>query len=577
MALALLAIALTAALAAAFAYRAGRGSAKAPALSFTQLTFDAGVEGNPTIAPDGKTFVYEKQGAAGRQLFLQRVDGRSAIALSRSEAHDDHAAAFSPDGSQIAFRSDRDGGGIFVMGATGESVRRLTSTGFDPSWSPDGSEIVFASEEMLSPTSRNSVSSLSAVNAGTGAVRRIASGDAMQPSVSPNGKRVLYWGLPVGGGQRDLYTVALNGDASSVVAATQDAPLDWNAVWASDGKSILFSSDRGGTMNIWRLGIDEESGKPQGEPQPLAVPASWAGHISLSRDGHHLIYVARTVTEERHLGTFDPAKGGVTIEEKPLFNGSMLVRNAEPSPDGQWVAFSTEGRQEDVFVIRSDGSEIRQLTNDIHRDRGVSWAPDGSRVLFYSTREGDYDAWSVRIDGSEVTKLTEEAHVNFPKMSPDGKRLAFYDLEHGRIADLNRLPASTAATLPPLPNGHGFLVTGWSPDGTRLVGSNWQTASLLFVYSLASSTYRPLGRVVTTPASSDQFKSSALRISARWIDNRRVLVSYQDDALAVIDVDSNAEQVVGKAADAVISGNGRTFLSGRRRSEGDIWMVTLGK
>ena len=57
--------------------------------------------------------------------------------------------AYSPDGKRIAFRSERDGGGIFIMGASGESVMRLTDFGYNPSWSPDGKEIVCAMEGVV--------------------------------------------------------------------------------------------------------------------------------------------------------------------------------------------------------------------------------------------------------------------------------------------------------------------------------------------------------------------------------------------------------------------------------------------
>src|SRR5581483_10135978 len=312
------------------AWRAGRSSAALPRESFKQLTFEAGRSSSPSIAPDGKTFVFVKGEGPHRQLFLQRIDGRTALALSKSADDDDHEPAFSPDGSEIAFRSERAGGGIFVMGATGESVRRITSTGHNPAWTPDGKSIVFCSEEMLTPTSRASVASLSIADRASGTVRELFKGDAMQPDVSPHQKRIAFWALPPKGGQRDLYTVAMNGDPKSVVAATNDAALDWNPVWAPDGKSLLFSSDRGGTMNLWRLPIDEESGKPQGPPQPLSVPAMYAGHISIARNGNQVVYASLMTTNELRRGAIDPATLALTLDPQPVLSGSMLIRTVEP-------------------------------------------------------------------------------------------------------------------------------------------------------------------------------------------------------------------------------------------------------
>jgi hypothetical protein len=79
------------------------------------------------------------------------------------------AGAFSPDGERIAFRSEREGGGIFVMGATGESRNRVTHFGHDPGWSPDGRRLVVATEQTLNPLNRITNSALWIVEMGGGA------------------------------------------------------------------------------------------------------------------------------------------------------------------------------------------------------------------------------------------------------------------------------------------------------------------------------------------------------------------------------------------------------------------------
>ena len=83
---------------------------------------------------------------------LRRVGGGNPINLTPGTPWDDTQPAFSPDGQQIAFRSEREGGGIFVMGATGESVRRVSDSGYNPAWSPDGRELVVATEGVIEPS-----------------------------------------------------------------------------------------------------------------------------------------------------------------------------------------------------------------------------------------------------------------------------------------------------------------------------------------------------------------------------------------------------------------------------------------
>src|SRR6266496_2743821 len=114
--------------------------------TFTQLTDQAGPEYFPSLSPDGKSFVYASYAAGNWDIYFQRVGGKNPLNLTKDSPADDSQPAFSPDGERVAFRSERDGGGIFLMGATGESVKRLTNFGYNPAWSPDGKEIVCATQ-----------------------------------------------------------------------------------------------------------------------------------------------------------------------------------------------------------------------------------------------------------------------------------------------------------------------------------------------------------------------------------------------------------------------------------------------
>src|SRR6185369_13066379 len=131
-------------------------------------------------------------------------------------------------------------------------------------------------------------SALWAVSFQTGSKRLITAGDAVQPSWSPRGDRLAYWGIHRGG-QRDIWTIPAAGGTS--VQVTSDAAVDWNPEWSPDGGSLYFVSDRGGSMNLWRVAINARTGAPLGAPQPATTPSGYTEHPSFARDGRSLAYV----------------------------------------------------------------------------------------------------------------------------------------------------------------------------------------------------------------------------------------------------------------------------------------------
>lgn len=237
------------------------------------------------------------------------MGGRKPINLTEDSPTADFAPAFSPDGETIAFRSDRNGGGIFVMGATGESVRRVTDFGYDPAWSPDGSELVVSTEPVEHPLARDGISELWIVPRAGGERRRLTAGDAVGPSWSPDGKRIAYWAWRDPDWQRDVYTIATDGSETAGVLVTDDAPVDWSPTWTRDGRGLYFGSNRGGTMNLWRVDVDPTTGRATAPPAPVTTPSTWSGDFTLSADGQRLAYATRDERTEVWTADFDPDTG----------------------------------------------------------------------------------------------------------------------------------------------------------------------------------------------------------------------------------------------------------------------------
>src|SRR5207253_1589414 len=126
----------------------------------------------------------------------------------------------------------------------------------------------------------------------------------------------------------------------------------------------------------------------------------------------------------------------------------------------------------EIYRVKSDGTDLRNLTNNPGWDASASWSPDGSKVVFASNREGPFKIFVMNADGSNLVRITDDAAGDGrPLWSPDGQRIAFerggFDVLNNRelwVMDANganqvRLTNNTA--------DDGWHT--WSPDGTRLV------------------------------------------------------------------------------------------------------------
>jgi Tol biopolymer transport system component len=489
--------------------------------------------------------------------------------LTKGSLADESEPAFSPDGEWIAFRSERDGGGIFIMGATGESVRRLTDAGHNPAWSPDGSEIAYATEGVSGPEGRWTMSQIWAVAVLSGGRRLVSPGDAVQPRWSPHGQRISYWQYK--GGQRDLATVSAQGGPASEV--TNDTAMDWSPVWSPDGRYLYFSSNRGGSMNIWRVPIEERSGRVLGAFESVTTPSLYSGDLSFSRDGTLLAYADRISSYKLRSVGFDATNGRSLGQPSPAA-GPAEASDPSPSQDGNWLAFVSGRNQDDVFVVRTDGTDLRQLTNDPYRDLGPRWSSDGERILFFSNRSGRFQVWSINADGSGRKQLTEAAdEMWFPVWSPDGKRVAAFDSKarNTSVFDATVPWSEQSPQLLPVLNEMGgrFQVWSWSPDGRLLAGTELMPDGRrqgVLVYSFEDRRFRALTSV-------GRF--------AVWLRDSRRLVFSAGDTLNLIDSQSREVKEVLSVAPHEpgqyfsISADNRTIYFSVFEDEGNIWLASL--
>jgi eukaryotic-like serine/threonine-protein kinase len=532
-----------------------------------QLTTMEGLERFPAVSPNGQWIAYVTAAAGNDDIYLQSASGDAPVNLTRDNPANDTMPAFSPDGESIAFRSERDGGGLFVMRRTGEATRRVTTGGFYPSWLPDGDEIAFSTQGPEEPVERRSFSELRVVSAVGGRPRALETGDAVQPRISPHALRVAYWGFPatkgtktLSGGNSDIWTADLNG--AHAVRATDDDAEDWNPTWSSDGRWLFFLSNRAGSMHLWRIAIDERTGITRGDPQPIPTPVPSLAHFSLSSDGRFGAYASIVSTRDVARIAFNAASGTVTGPVKPITSALHDIRAFDVTADGRSLVVAT-GRiagREDLYVVSTDNGSTRRLTDDVARDRFPVWAHNGERVLFYSDRGGAFDLWTIDADGRGLRSLAK-SRLLMPIPSRDGAYVAAGD--HQLVVYDARDASRPVEILPPLPDPAVLpqSANDWPSDG-RLISISAAGAVEVWLYSRGQRSYRRL----------------ADGAAPAWTVDGRRRVAERQGRLVIFDTASGEGKeilaVTGESLESpLLSGDNSQLFFARSTAKGDIWTV----
>jgi Tol biopolymer transport system component len=293
--------------------------------------------------------------------------------------------------------------------------------------------------------------------------------------------------------------------------------------------------------------------------------------LSLSQDGQHIAYVARVETRNILKVGFDVSKRTALGAGFWVTQGSKNLTFPDVSPDGNWVAFNSLGNQQDVFIIRTDGEGIRQLTNDPYRDWGPRWAPDGKSIAFCSNRSGKFEIWSIRPDGSGLKQLTRFPRAHYAVWSPDGTRMSYsYHSPNGNSMFNPSLPDAKPFALPSLPDEtQTFEAWDWSPDGKALAGIQHQSSGVhtgIILYSIDTAKFETLTHFGEWPI---------------WLQDERSILFFSEGKIFSVDLESKEprelvfpqpQHIVGAFA---VSPDEKFLYLTIDTTQADIWLANL--
>lgn len=252
---------------------------------------------------------------------------------------------------------------VCIMNADGSGMRVLTTEKkrhYYPSLAPDGGSVVYTS------FLEQNVYEIYSLNLNSGNVDQLTDklGVLTAPEISPDGGSiVLSRGNPANGSQRVAVMDRNGKDARNIVSG-------WDPTWSPDGEQILFASDLEGGVQLF---IANRNGK---EPRRVTNLPSIRGRSDWSPDGQ-LIVTYSGPAWHREVYILD-ADGSNVRQLTPDGGNSQ---GPSFSPDGKWVAFTAyfdnygDDHGCEIYVIRTDGTDLRRLTNNDYCDYQPRWGP----------------------------------------------------------------------------------------------------------------------------------------------------------------------------------------------------------
>jgi Tol biopolymer transport system component len=413
---------------------------------FVRLVGSAAHEFSPAISPDGKWVGYLSNARGPTDIWVKSIAGGDPVNLTAGldlevQTQDSIGGLdISPDGTQLAFIAAPSGTAALRFATylmpvpLGGTPRRLMEGQQGMRWSPDGKQITF-----IKPGGSYGDSLFVADSDGRNEREIVKHSGAFhihQPRWSADGREVYFnYGFHNNNGETtQIFKVRAEGGAPEPVVRTARravAPLP-----SSDNRHLFFAANPDDVnMNLWQRDLTT------GNDRRLTFGLGEYDTPSISADGRRLVATASDVRQAlvRVRLSFDKPPALERLSEG--YGGDV-----HPcwSPDGTRVVFSsTRGGSRNIWWARADLSHPVALTTWSAMDDGPAYSPDGSQVAFVSDQGGRRGIWVVSADGGTPRLIAPaEVLLNTLSWSRDGTRLV-YSTPGGELPQIQIVDVST--------------------------------------------------------------------------------------------------------------------------------------
>lgn len=448
------------------------------------------------ISPDGTTIAFSYKG----DIFTVPVKGGLAHQITSNPAYD-FCPVWSPDGSIIAFASDRNGGNdVFVVSKNGGEPSRVTvhSANETPIAFKDDSTILYKANILPDPESmqfpEGTFSQVYAINIKGGRPTMFSTLPLEDICFSADGKTFLYhdkkgyedpWRKHhTSSVTRDIWKCEFEGDNVKNGKFTQLSDFkgeNRNPVYTPDEKSFYYLCEQSGSFNVWKR--DFAGGKPVQITNFTTNPVRFLsiasnGTLCFGYDGE--IYTCKEGGEPQKVEV------RVVADKQDRDIIKRRVRRADEmavSKDGKQVAFIYAG---DVYVTSTEYETTKRITNTAVQERDIDFAPDGRSLIYSSERDGLWQVYRTSIVNDDekyfpyCTEMKEDRITNSdqtsfqPLFKPDGKEVAF--IENRTAIKVINLETKAVRTVMDGKYQYSYQDGDqwyqWSPDGKWILSNS---------------------------------------------------------------------------------------------------------
>ena len=457
----------------------------------TRVTFEAGLQSEPTWAPDASLIAYSSNRGGKFDIWVRPYGEGEPVQVTKSPGHN-WQPDWSPDGKLIAFRSERQGGGLYVIPALGGSERKISSFGYRPSWSPDGSAILFDTQfASIGGTPKIFLATLEGAS-----TREILPGffkdfNTLAPTHvawHPSGRQVSissthgklgwgFWTVSVEGGSAVKSEIA-----PQVKNLLQEAGLTpGKFAWSPSGRTLYFEGSSHDVSNLWKIAVDPKTLRWIAGPERLTVGPGRDAGIKLSPDGKKLGFTVRREDTRVWVLPFDAIHARVLGEGKPETPEEATSFTAQLSPDGRkLVYFTSQVAGQELWETSLDDGTRKLLVPADGRFRSYPcWSRDGKRLAYRRRQRAkpgvsapDVSIIVLPADGGDEQVITSNGAGDGPRdWFADGKRLLAVTFRPDlRLAKIWEVPLAAAphaerqARILAEDPDYAFYVPQLSPD-----------------------------------------------------------------------------------------------------------------